>query len=64
MLRDTLRILAFSIFARPAKTKSEALQRKHADRIMQGDAMVGFMFELSERDEALILLMTNSAMPP
>ena len=36
-----------------AKTKAEALQRKRADRMAQADAMGGFMFELSERDEAL-----------
>lgn len=36
-----------------AKTKTEALQRKRADRMAQADAMGGFMFELSERDEAL-----------
>lgn len=36
-----------------AKTKTEALQRKRADRVAQVDAMGGFMFELSERDEAL-----------
>lgn len=36
-----------------AKTKTEALQRKRTDRMAQADAMGGFMFELSERDEAL-----------
>lgn len=36
-----------------AKTKAEALQRKRTDRMAQADAMGGFMFELSERDEAL-----------
>ncbi len=36
-----------------AKTKAEALQRKRADRMAQADAMGGFMFELSERDNAL-----------
>ena len=35
------------------KTKAEALERKRADRMAQADAMGGFMFELSERDEAL-----------
>ena len=36
-----------------AKTKAEALQRKRAERMAQADAMGGFMFELSERDNPL-----------